>query len=146
MRTSKLQLRSMHRPGRAGAHERFTYDFIVDGVSLAEALDVRTCDLVGCFDVVENSWNTHAAEALLLDGSPDIAPDRVMVFVCPQCADLGCGALTVRVTCTSDEVIWSDFQYENDYDPDMTPQYHGLGPFRFAAEDYRSILRSVTAR
>ena len=73
----------MHRLGGAGAHERFTYDFVVDGVSLADALNVRKFGLVGCFDVMENKWNTHAAKALLLKEPPDVAPDRVMIYVCP---------------------------------------------------------------
>ncbi len=135
----------MHRLGGAGAHERFTYDFVVDGVSLADALDVRRFDLVGCFDVMDNKWNTHAAKALLLKEAPDVAPDRVMIYVCPECADLGCGAFTVRVTSTDDEFVWSDFRYENNYDPEMTQPRGDVGPFRFAASDYRSALRGVAA-
>ena len=135
----------MHRVGGAGAHERFTYDFIVDGVSLADALDVRKFDLVGCFDAMDNKWNTHAAKALLLKEPPDVAPDRVMIYVCPECADLGCGAFTARVTSAGDEFVWSDFRYENNYDPEMTQSWPKLGPFRFSASDYRSALRGVAA-
>ncbi len=59
MATSKLQLRSMHRLGGSGSHERFTYDFVVDGVSLADALEVGKFDLVGCLDVMDIKWNAH---------------------------------------------------------------------------------------
>ena len=130
----------MHRHGGAGAHERFTYDFVVDGVSLAEVLVVHKFDLVGCFDVRENTWNARAVRALLLKEPPDVAPDRVMIYVCPQCADLGCGAFTVRVRREGDEFVWSDFRYENNYDPEMTQTRPELGPFRFSASDYQSAL------
>ncbi len=133
----------MHRLGGAGRHERFTYDFVVDDVSLADAMDVCKLDLVGCLDVMNNKWNAHAANALLLKGPPDIPPDRVMIYVCPECADLGCGAFTARVTNIGGDYVWSDFQYENNYDPEMTQPWPAVGPFRFAAENYRSALRGA---
>jgi hypothetical protein len=135
----------MHRTGGSGAHERFTYDFVVDGLSLADALDVRTFDRVGCLDAMDIKWNGHAAKALLLEEPPDIAPDRVMIFLCPECADLGCGAFTTRVTKADGQYVWSDFQYENNYDPEMTQPWLNVGPFRFAANDYKSVLRGVAA-
>ena len=34
----------------------------------------------------------------------DLPPGRVAVFVCPECADLGCGAVTVRLELQDDVV------------------------------------------
>lgn len=145
MTTSKLELRSMHRIGGAGKQERFTYDFVVDGVSLADVFEARKYDLVGCLDVRNTGWNTHSVQALMLSEPPDVAPDRVMIYVCPECADVGCGAYTVRVTHSGDEFSWSDFRYENDYDPEMRRPREDVGPFRFPAGEYRSTLRGVAA-
>lgn len=145
MSTSSLQLRSIHRPGGAGQHERFTYDFVVDGLSLADALEVRKLDLVGRLDVIHNKWNAHVVKTLLLTGPPDVSPDRVMLYVCPECADLGCGAFTARVSHDGDEFHWDEFRYENNYDPEMTRNRPDIGPFRFTAENYQSVLNGFRA-
>jgi hypothetical protein len=38
---------------------------------------------------------------------PDYPPNRVAIYVCPECGDLGCGAITVAVSREEGTVIWS---------------------------------------
>ncbi len=126
----------MHR--LCGGRDRFTYDFVIDGKSLAEMVCAE--GLVGCLESVFTQFNVNTAGKLLRAVPADIAPDRVMFFVCAECGHLGCGAITAAVTREQDEYLWSNFRYENDYDPEMTREYPKVGPFRFQADDYRSIL------
>lgn len=68
-----------------------------------------------------------------------------MLFVCPECADLGCGAITMSITKEGDSFVWSEFAYENNYDEAMTDfaSYASIGPFRFEARQYLSTLSAA---
>ncbi len=63
----------------------------------------------------------------LLDSpDPGLALDgRVALLVCSECGDIGCGALFVRITLEEDRVVWSDFLYANDYDPESEEPKEG---------------------
>ncbi|HEX8916174.1 MAG TPA: hypothetical protein VF796_27745 [Humisphaera sp.] len=141
MGTATLQLRSMHH--LSGGRDRFTYDFVVDGVSLAGTL--RAGHLVGRIDVAGGEGNAAAVKVLLRLDPADVPPDRVMLFVCSECGDIGCGAVTAAVTLEADAYVWSDFRQENGYDEGMTERHPDVGPFRFAAAEYRALLGGLAA-
>jgi hypothetical protein len=42
--------------------------------------------------------------------------DRVALFVCPECGDLACGAITALVSRNDHRVQWSDFAYDYGYE------------------------------
>jgi hypothetical protein len=138
-----MQIRTKFRNGGAHSRNRYTFDFVVDGLSLFEAMNVRDADLVGCLDSEDTRLNTGAVNKLLVKELPDIPPDRVMIYICPECGDLGCGAFTVRVTNEENQFVWSGFQYENSYDPSMTRRWEKLGPFHFVAEEYQRVLATA---
>ena len=139
--SSHLELSWRVRPGGAGWSERRFLDFVIDGTSLAESL--HTGDLVGCL-----GWGAAATEAqtrqtLLLQKPSILETGRVPLYVCPECGDIGCGAITARIEGTDRHFIWRDFGYENDYDPE-TPAltaHLSVGPFLFSKDDYRRALK-----
>lgn len=57
------------------------------------------------------------------------AGKRAVLFGCPECSDLACGAITVLVSRDEDSVKWSDFAHENGFEPE-TPMT-GIGPVAF---------------
>ena len=72
-----------------------------------------------------------------------LEPGRFPLYVCSECADLGCGALTVAVERQSDgdAVTWSDFRFEDGNTPlSEHPSLAGLGPFTFSAERYEAAF------
>jgi hypothetical protein len=141
MNSSILKLdSSLHRKGGSGKHERFTYDFVIDGKSLADLLQIHRFELVGCLDVMNQTRNASQAEALLLSAPATGVPSRCMLYVCPECGDLGCGAFTAEVTKSEGQYIWINFRYENNYDTSMTQEYPHVGPFAFTAAEYESLL------
>ena len=42
---------------------------------------------------------------------------RVPVLVCEECGDVACGALAVRVIREADSIRWTDWLYEDGYEP-----------------------------
>lgn len=62
----------------------------------------------------------HRAEivALFLAEIPSkLESGRVPVLVCEECGDVGCGAFAVRVVREDDLIKWTDWAYENGYEP-----------------------------
>jgi hypothetical protein len=144
MQPSTLQLALMHRVGGSSAgggtrKERWTFDFLVDGRSLAELLGVDQRDLVGRLDRDDREANVQSVRVLTGDATPDFGADRVMLFVCPECGDLGCGAITAALRSDGDALTWSDFKFEYNYD-EASIGFPQVGPFTFAARAYRRVL------
>jgi len=98
-------------------------------------------DFIGCFARDWKLLNEHSLRQLLLEEAPETESGRCLLFVCPECADLACGAYGCKISKTQDTYIWSDFAYENDYEaPEVI---EGLGPFIFSTENYESTVRSA---
>lgn len=58
------------------------------------------------------------------------------MYVCAECGDLGCGAVTAAVDVGDDKVIWRDFGYQNNYEPfDQDAIFTGVGPFVFDRDE-----------
>ncbi|MEH2541929.1 hypothetical protein V1278_005049 [Bradyrhizobium sp. AZCC 1577] len=68
---------------------------------------------------------------------------RVSLFVCPECGDLACGAITVFVSRNDVVVQWSDFAYDNGYEAG-TKLTH-VGPFEFEWSAYLTAIRRADA-
>jgi hypothetical protein len=117
-------------------------DFVIDGISLAQRFTSAGFDLVGVFS---KSWIPEANEAalrrLLLEESPDFPNGRCSVFICSECGDLGCGAVSVHISASEDRIIWKDFGFENTYESEIRfEKLSDLGPFQFDIKNYRSKL------
>lgn len=68
---------------------------------------------------------------------------RIMIYVCPECGDIGCGAITANINVTNTEVIWNNFAYEDDNaEPNIT-DYQGIGPFIFNKKQYLEIIEQL---
>jgi hypothetical protein len=82
-----------------------------------------------------------AVGRLLLNERADLPNDRRSFFVCSECGDLGCGAITAVVERKGETITWKTFGYENTYeDKIMLDAYSSVGPFTFTATAYEAAL------
>jgi hypothetical protein len=141
-----LRSAAKYEGGSFKSQRRFL-DLVVDRVSLWECLG-KPHDLVSvlCADFVE-SETLNAAERLLLKSEADLPNNRRSLFVCAECGELGCGAITVSVKRAVDSVVWSDFGYENNYEAGVwRDDYKDVGPFDFEFHQYESALLNAVAQ
>jgi hypothetical protein len=144
----RLEISALQRAGDSSRRERRSVDFLVNGQSLFRLLGADRVDMCGRFSSDTPEINAESEKVFTGEASPDLESGRVMLFVCPECGDIGCGAFTLKISFDSGLVIWSDFAYENDYDETMTDfgSFQAVGPFRFKTEDYiRTISEAVHA-
>lgn len=128
---------------RSYRSERHFLDFAVDGESLWEKL--RKPDMVSvlCFEYAAGNPGecVKAVNRLLLTEKADHPEDRRSLFVCSECGDLGCGAISSLMVRAGETVIWKDFGLQNNYDNNVElSSYQGIGPFAFDATAYERAL------
>ena len=118
-------------------------DFIIDGRSLYEQVGDKISSL-GWGGLTESQ---QAVDRLLCKAEPDFPNGRTSLYVCGECGDLGCGAVSIVIERVGDKIVWRDFGYENTYEDEVNlDDYRGLGPYIFDALEYAEILgRALSA-
>jgi hypothetical protein len=149
MAFSKLQLVALHRPGSQNGNvsitDRWSWDFVIDGQSLNDRI---SDDVMGVLGGGNAAWEACVVDKLLLRGPPDIPPDRVALYICPECGDLDCGAVTASIAIDGEKITWRDFAWERGYDDVVSrDKFISLGPFHFEAASYaRALQATLTTR
>ena len=137
---SDLKLEWKRREGGGGRPQRDFLDFVVDGQPLSELVG----DYISCLGWVDAEENTKAARRLLLKEPADLPNDRRTLYICPECGDIGCGALSVVVERVGNKIIWRDFGFENNYENIIQRTgFEGIGPFTFDDRSYDRTIRKA---
>ncbi|MGC5166499.1 hypothetical protein [Luteimicrobium sp. DT211] len=119
----------------------------------------RVHDLVACclgyesddISALHDGWPDGAIESierLLGLADPDLPDGRTSIYVCPECGDLGCGAVTARVRFTETTVEWRDLGFQDENFPEITPILDGGAPLsvRFDRASYEEHLERELER
>ena len=91
------------RAGERDVAERSFRDFAVNGRPLRTMLDLG--DVASAFGWLDRRSEREYAHKVVpaTHGS-----SRATLYICPQCTDLGCGFVNLRVEAIDDCVVWSD--------------------------------------
>lgn len=137
---SMLRLEWKRREGGGGRTQRDFLDFIVDGQPLSELVG----DQVSCLGWFEPEENAKAVRRLLLKEPADLPNNRRTLYVCPECGDIGCGAVSLVVERDEGSIIWRDFGYENGYEGIIHAEgFEEVGPFTFDRVGYEEAIRQA---
>ncbi|MFF5920569.1 hypothetical protein ACFY8C_19835 [Streptomyces flavochromogenes] len=126
-------------------------DLVVDGRALLHRLDESegadtVSPLAGDLPPALRAEHVRA----LLDPAAAAGPaaslpgGRRVIYSCPDCEDLGCGAVTAVVEHDGEDVVWRDFAWQTGPTADPAREgYPGVGPYRFHRAAYRTVLRRL---
>ncbi|MEW2397354.1 oxidoreductase [Streptomyces sp. NPDC046862] len=118
-------------------------DFIVDGRPLLFQLSDLDAVSPLASDVPPAIF-TAQVRSLLLEADAPLTDGRYVIYGCPECEDLACGAVTAVIEQDGDDYVWRDFAWQTEEAADVERNgYHGIGPFRFHGPEYRGALRSL---
>lgn len=127
-------------------------DFVVDSRSLRDTLSVN--DLVSWLA----DWlNPPSIGELLPEGrsvlqASEIGSGQRLLYVCPECGDAQCGAMTAVITDEGDRIVWKDFanlfwDANQGWRPVFeTSGFEHIGPFFFDRPQYTDALRNPPPR
>ncbi|MBK9578816.1 MAG: hypothetical protein IPO40_17220 [Fibrobacteres bacterium] len=102
-----LSFASMQRGGVTGNPFASFDEFHVNRQPLSLFLPVG--DLMGILGWRGAKEDKRSARQLLGREPSDFPDGRVPLYVCPLCGDLGCGAISVKVSFQDGCVVWSEF-------------------------------------
>ena len=131
-------------PGGVSKSERHFFDFVVDGHSLWEEVG-KPKDMVSvlCSEYAREE-TIKAANRLLLTENAVIPNDRRSLFICSECGDIGCGAVTALVIREGPSIVWKNLGYENNYEENVLfDDYRQIGPYTFDFALYERALRQA---
>ncbi|MET7686524.1 oxidoreductase [Streptomyces sp. NPDC005483] len=118
-------------------------DFIVDGRPLLFQLSDLDAVSPLASDVPPAIF-TAQVRSLLGETDAPLPSGRHVIYGCPECEDLACGAVTAVIERDGDDFVWRDFAWQTDEAVDLRLNgYHGIGPFRFQGAEYRAALDSL---
>ena len=73
--------------------------------------------------------------------------DRVALYVCAECGDLGCGAFTARIEKSASYITWGDFGFENNYDNTVDRDaFTSVGTFHLDRREYEDLINAFLPR
>jgi hypothetical protein len=136
---------SVKYPDGSYKSERHFLDFVVSGQSLWEKVG-KPRDMVSVFcHEYAREETIKAANRLLLTENANLPADRRSLFICSECGDIGCGAITALVVRDGHSIVWKTFGYENNYEENiLLDDYKQLGPFTFDLQHYeRTLLKAI---
>ena len=138
---SSLDVTWATRVGGGGRTERRYLDFVIDGASLCSRFDADFIPPLGWFTV---EAQVATIERLCRKMPPDLARNRTTLCICPECGDLGCGAISLSVEGGAGVIEWKDFGIQNNYEDVIHRQgFEGVGPFTFDGAKYHSLFARV---
>jgi hypothetical protein len=139
MKISILKLEWRRREDGGGATQRDFLDFVVDGESLYEKISRGNISPLGWFTEEEN---LKAVNRLLLKEKSELPDNRHSLYVCAECGDLSCGAITAVIEKEKDKIIWHNFGFQNDYEEKIYPiEFSEV--FIFDKAQYESAIKSA---
>lgn len=80
--------------------------------------------------------------AMLLDVPPERGK-RVLLYTCPECGDVACGAYSALVRRECESYVWESFAYQTS-ESDLHI-VEAIGPFAFDAYTYESSVLAASA-
>lgn len=104
----ELSFVAASRAGERDVAERSFRDFSVNGSALRTMLDLG--DVAPVFGWLDRRTERGYARKLVPAAK---GSSRATLYICPQCADLGCGYVSVRVEAIDDCVVWSEPLWED---------------------------------
>ena len=125
---------------------RASADFLVDNESLLSLLaksDGGHSDFMGCFVEGFGEQNQRKRDQLAGALQFDTEEGRYLLYICPECGDIGCGAYAAKVRINGLAAEWYDFAYENGYEPARA--LPSVGPFQFSLVEYVAALEAASA-
>ena len=138
VRAERPMVRLAHGASQTG---RIYADFVVDGEPFsARARNIG--DLISRLGWGSREVQDAALAALLLEAPADLPDGRRSIYVCPECGDLACGALTAIVERDGDFVVWRDFTLDNGLDSPPPQPHLEIGPYRFTWSQYENAMKA----
>ena len=92
-------------------------DYIVSGQSLREYLGIDNKSSVTPFGFFPHKVELKRSfKEFRLQQKTYLPGDRIELYICECCGDIGCGAITAKIIDKGDKIIWTNFANQSRHD------------------------------
>jgi hypothetical protein len=137
-----LDFRKEHRNTGSNQTLREYFDFLIDGISLKSLLNYQNADLISPFGWGVKDYESELIKEFRLKKKPELTSGRIMIYICPECGDLYCGAITVRIIKVDDKIIWTDFAFQNG-EKENKEDFRSINDFEFNKHEYYQVFNKI---
>jgi len=126
------------------------HDFAINRRPLSLILTEQNARVTaGVFGWQESKVELRYALQLLLRERSELPSERVPLYICERCADLGCGCIAVKVSEYEECVVWSAFAYDDNFSKqtgeELTSSFPELRDYYFLRTQYEEALDRFSA-
>ena len=131
--------------GKIIQHERNYIDFLVDSQCVKTILGYADNDLITLLGWFKYSADDELMiEEFLKQNISNLKSGRTVIYGCPECGDLGCGAITAEIVEMDNKIIWKNFAYENEDESYDVEKLKKTTPFEFDKQQYISEFAKIS--
>ena len=76
-----------------------------------------------------------------LQKKTQLTGDRIELYICECCGDIGCGAITVKIIEKGDKIVWTHFA--NQSDPDEMGEEIQVDSIEFDRQSYFKAFSNI---
>lgn len=137
-----LHLNLVNFPAKETGKDGHYYDFIISGKSLREYLGLK--DYQSATPL--NSWfikmyMIQSLKEFRLQNKTELPGNRLHLYVCADCGEIDCGAVTVEIIDKGDRIVWTKFA--NQSDKDEIGELFDVEDLEFDRENYFKAFSSI---
>ena len=144
MNELKFIERALKEDKKRNAELRNFYDIIVDGKSLFDQFVDAESDLASIFGFYNDSnLNIQIVDEFLKIQKSELESERTMLFVCRECGDIGCGAITVEIEKAENSYIWKNYAWDNGYEEILKNDFIDFQILEFNKSEYEFELNTL---
>ena len=136
-----LQLIWTKHPSKEYSNRQYL-DFIISGQPLREYLGIKNKSSVTPFGFFPSQEEQkRILNEFMLQQKTQLLGDRIELYICERCGDIGCGAITVRIVDNGDKIIWTHFA--NQCDPDEIGEEIQAYQLEFDKQNYFKVFSEI---
>ncbi|RTQ50064.1 hypothetical protein EJV47_10510 [Hymenobacter gummosus] len=146
MDTLHFALTEVHEATAASLTQVY-FDFIVSGNSLSQLLQLEKAHKTSIlYPHRSDKVLEHVIKLFLGVEKSLLNQERTCFYVCAECGNLACGAITATIEIHDTTVIWKDFGWNfGDDEPDV-PDDEPVGPFVFDRVGYSQAFTELRSQ
>ncbi len=120
------------------------YDVLVDGKSLFDEFISTEENMVSCFGFYnDKKLNVNISNEFLKNKTSDLVTGRTALFVCRECVDIGCGAITLEIEKNAKSYVWKNFAHENNSFELEETDYINFQLLEFDKNEYEKAINNL---
>ncbi len=92
-------------------------DYNIAGISLQKYLGIDNKNIVTPFGwFLTKDEEKRVLKEFRLQSKTQLPQNRIELYICGQCGDIGCGSITAQIFDKGDRIVWTNFANQSNED------------------------------